>query len=84
MEGSTLERICLLKRSTLALGDELGSGCPAVHVKGDTGVVSMYDVGDHVFVVVAELHSTSAELFDAAGAEDKLSGKLSSLPPLLA
>ena len=49
-------------------GGSGGSGStPAMHLKSDGNVVSCFDAGDrHVFVVVAEMHTSSVELLDTS------------------
>lgn len=67
----TLQNLCVLKRASLKLGEGAdGRAVPAMHLRGDGRVVSCFDAGNaHVLVVTAEMHPTSAELFDARGAE---------------
>jgi hypothetical protein len=81
---STLENICILQRASLALGDGLRARCPALHLRSDGSVVSCFGAGRaHLLVVLAEMHATSAELFDAAAAENRLREVLDSLAAAL-
>jgi len=81
VDMTTLENLCVLKRASLKMADGLGGGgggsacIPAMHLKGDGNgnVVSCFEAGHkHLLVVVAEMHATSAELFDTAAAEAKM------------
>jgi len=51
-----------------------------MHVRGDGRVVSLFDAGKaHALVVTAEMHPTSAELFDGVGAEASMHDVLEAL-----
>ena len=57
-----------------------GRAVPAMHLRGDGRVVSCFEAGNaHVLVVTAEMHPTSAELFDARGAEASMRDTLDEL-----
>ena len=77
----TLQNLCVLKRASLKLGEGAdGRAVPAMHLRGDGRVVSCFEVGNaHVLVVTAEMHPTSAELFDARGAEASMRDTLDEL-----
>jgi len=71
----TLENLCVLKRASLQMADGLSmrsgmsGSTPAMHLKSNDNVVSCFDVGDrgHIFVVLAEMHTSSVELLDTSG-----------------
>lgn len=91
VDMTTLEHVCVLKRGLLRMADGLtgertgGGRAPAVHLKGDGSVVSCFDAGDeHLLVVVAEMHATSAELLDTSKVEAVLGDALGALAETLA
>ena len=77
----TLQNLCVLKRASLKLGEGAdGRAVPAMH-PGETDASSRASrAGNaHVLVVTAEMHPTSAELFDARGAEASMRDTLDEL-----
>lgn len=77
----TVENLCILKRASLTAGQPV----PAMHLRTENGVTSLYEAGDgHIFAVCCEMHPTSAELFDGEAAEASIREDLRELSASLA
>ena len=77
----TVENLCILKRASLTAGQPV----PAMHLRTENGVTSLYEAGDgRIFAVCCEMHPTSAELFDGEAAEASIRDDLRELSASLA
>mmetsp|Transcript_31372 Transcript_31372/g.100114 ORF Transcript_31372/g.100114 Transcript_31372/m.100114 type:complete len:147 (-) Transcript_31372:43-483(-) len=78
--AAIMQQVSAVKRSTMQLGAEMGGrGCPAVHIRGNSHVLSCYDVGPSVLAVLSREHATSVEVLDTAAADARMEGVVAAL-----